>query len=66
MKLGEYLAAKGLTQQQFGDQIGADRSLVSRWINGLVLPTAPYIEKIESATKRKVGFADFDWERNGK
>ena len=61
MKLDKWMANKGLKQTDFAAIVGADQSIVSRWINGLALPTAPYLRAIEKATKRKVGFDDFDW-----
>lgn len=61
MNLREWLAAKGLQQLEFAHMIGANPSLVCRWVSGKGNPSPPWLRAIEKATKRKVGYDDFDW-----
>ena len=65
MKLTEWLADRGLNQKEFALLIGANPSMVTRWIAGETRPSATYLRAIETATRRKVGYADFDWPARG-
>lgn len=59
MKLSEYMELKGLDDEKFGVSIGKDRSLVSRYRRGEVVPPLEVIAKIEEATRNAVSFRDF-------
>ena len=61
MKLGNWLAQKGMKQRKFADLVGANPGLVSRWITGQIRPSPPYLRAIEQITRKMVSFADFDW-----
>ncbi len=53
MDLKTYIADTGITQQKFAEKIGADQALVSRWVNGLPVPSKRWVA-IEEATNGKV------------
>jgi transcriptional regulator with XRE-family HTH domain len=59
MKLKEYLALKDMTDSQFSDVLGKDRSVVTKYRLGTVTPPLEVIAKIEKATNGAVSFQDF-------
>lgn len=59
MKLQTYMTKKRLDDTAFGEIIGKDRTMVSKYRRGKVVPPLEIIAKIEDATARKVSFRDF-------
>lgn len=59
MKLGKYMEKNGIKDAEFAEQIGKDRSLVSRYRRGEVIPSLDVIARIEAATSKAVSFRDF-------
>lgn len=59
MKLSAYLKEKGLTVEQFGQQIGRSGASVSRIANDKQRPDWDTIAAIERATEGQVTVADF-------
>lgn len=59
MKLGEYLKANGLTQEQFGAEIGRTAATVSRIVAGIHKPDWETMQAIASVTGGKVSPNDF-------
>ena len=49
----------GLTDEQMAEKIGKDRTLVSRYRRGDVVPPLEIIAQIESASSGAVTFRDF-------
>lgn len=46
--------ALGMTQDQFGDQIGVDKMTVSRWERGTMHPSARALQQIEKLRKQSI------------
>jgi transcriptional regulator with XRE-family HTH domain len=59
MKLKEYLSMKNMTDAQFSDALGKDRSVVTKYRLGTVTPPLEVIAEIERATNGEVSFRDF-------
>jgi transcriptional regulator with XRE-family HTH domain len=59
MHLSDYMAAKGLTDQEVAAGIGRDRATVSRIRRRKVRPDWETIERIKAFTRRKVTADDF-------
>ncbi len=59
MKLSTYLSHHKITDAAFGQTIGKERSVVSKYRTGIITPPLEVIALIEKATKRKVSFRDF-------
>lgn len=45
-KIKEIRQAKGITQKQLAEQMGADRSYINRIENGNYIPALKYLERI--------------------
>ena len=58
MFLRDYLAARGLTQQEFADSVGVSRATVSYWSRGLKQPRPLHAAKIRAATHGEVTSED--------
>lgn len=59
MKLAEYLRLKGMSDTDFAERIGKDRSLVTRYKSGGVTPSLGVIVRIEAETEGAVTASDF-------
>lgn len=59
MKLADYLATMGLTDEAFASQVGISQSQVSRLKRGLSRPSWDSLVAIERATGGAVAAADF-------
>lgn len=59
MTLDAYLRAHAMTDAAFAKKIGRDRSLVSKYRRGRILPPLPVIVSIERATGGQVSYRDF-------
>jgi len=59
MKLKEYLSMKDMTDAQFSELLGKERSVVTKYRLGKVMPPLEVIAEIERATKGAVSFRDF-------
>lgn len=59
MTLKEYLKRHGLSQNGFGEKIGAADGTVSRWVTGARLPSLRSLIAIERATGGWVTMTDF-------
>lgn len=59
MKLGDYLARKGLSRSAFGAQIGVSHAAIVRYVNGSRRPSWEVMERIERITEGKVRPNDF-------
>ena len=59
MTLEQYMEKKGIKDAEFAERIGKDRSLVSRYRRGEVIPSLDVIARIEAATAKAVSFRDF-------
>jgi len=59
MTLRQYLALAGLTQHEFGSQIGVSQIAVSRYVNGLRMPRREHLRRIIEATEGAVMPNDF-------
>lgn len=59
MKLADYLSEHAITDGDFADRIGVDRSSVSRLRRGITRPDWPTIERIIAATNGAVTANDF-------
>ena len=59
MKLQTYMDKKGLSDADLAGKIGKDRSLVSKYRRGKVVPSLDVIAKIERETAKAVTFRDF-------
>lgn len=59
MKLKDYLASEKMTDAQFSDLLGKERSVVTKYRRGTVTPPLDVIAKIEKATNGAVSFQDF-------
>ena len=59
MNLRQYISIKKMTASAFADLVGANKGLVSKWINNTVRPTERYYIKINTITKGKVMPNDF-------
>lgn len=57
--LTQFRTEAGQTLEEFGKLIGATKSTVSKWENGLAVPRRAYVAKIAEITKGKVTPADF-------
>lgn len=58
MTLKEYLVAKSMTLAEFGALSGNSHASVSRWANGVMLPSFKAALKIEEITGGKVSRHD--------
>lgn len=59
MKLDAYMNMQRLTDEDMAQKIGKERSLVSRYRRGEVVPPLEIIAKIERVTDHAVSFRDF-------
>lgn len=59
MTLDEYMRARRVTDAALAKTISKDRTLVSRYRRGLVMPPATVIAAIEVATKGAVKLRDW-------
>lgn len=59
MKLADYLSANSISDGDFAEKIGIDRSSVSRLRRGVTRPDWPTIERIVSETAGAVTANDF-------
>ncbi len=59
MKLEQFMQMAGLNDEQMAEKIGKDRTLVSRYRRGEVIPPLEIIARIEDATSNAVTFRDF-------
>lgn len=61
MKLAEYLRTNNLSDAQFGELIGVNRSTVGRWCDAAdpVMPQKAHMESIVKATGGEVTAVDF-------
>jgi transcriptional regulator with XRE-family HTH domain len=59
MDLQAYMNARGLTDAQFGEKVGRDRSVVSRWRRKETLPDIDSMKRIAEATEGLVTPNDF-------
>ncbi len=59
MTLDQYLSKNDLSSAQFGDQVGASRSQISRIRRGVSRPSWDMVARIAEATGGKVTADDF-------
>lgn len=59
MKLRDYLTEQNLTADQFAERVGFSKFAVGKWVRGERTPRTPAMHQIVTATKGKVGPADF-------
>lgn len=59
MKLTHYLKERGITDRAFADLIGKERSLVTRYRHGSIIPPIEVIADIREQTGGLVSFEDF-------
>jgi transcriptional regulator with XRE-family HTH domain len=59
MKLTDYMSLKGLSDEEMGNLIGKERSVVSKYRSGAITPTLQTIARLEEITDRAVSFRDF-------
>lgn len=59
MKLGDWLAAHGLTHEDFASRIGRDRASVTRYVSGERTPRPATMRRIAEATGNAVTANDF-------
>lgn len=59
MKLAKYMEVHGLNDEQMADLIGKDRSVVSRYRRGELVPPSDVIWEIQSKTNLAVQFNDW-------
>ena len=59
MKLSDYLSRHGITDTEFAERIGCDRTTVLRWRNEKVLPEREQMRRIGEATGGAVTANDF-------
>ena len=59
MKLSDYLSERSISDGEFAEKIGVDRSSVSRLRRGVTRPNWPTIERIISETSGAVTANDF-------
>ena len=59
MKLQQWKDKEGLTNQQIADLVGVSQGSISRYINHVVRPEWPNIQKIITATNGEVTANDF-------
>lgn len=57
--LGEYLSAKEELPSAFAARMGVDKSLVSRWLDGSVIPRRDKMKRITELTDGQVTANDF-------
>jgi transcriptional regulator with XRE-family HTH domain len=63
-RLNLALKALNMSRGQLAASVGVDKSLVSRWMSGQVVPTGHNLARISEALARiKPGFNTFAWER---
>lgn len=59
MKLQTYMDKFNLTDADMAEKIGKDRSLISKYRRGIVVPSLDVIADIERVTSKAVSFHDF-------
>lgn len=59
MKLAAWLEAKSMTQQEFADRAGIERSYINKLLNGKCRPGVASIERMRKATDDAVRFDDW-------
>lgn len=59
MKLGAWLTAKEILPKDFAAGVGVDKSLVSRWLDGTVIPRRENMRRIREFTNGEVTANDF-------
>ena len=59
MTLSEYMEMYDLTDQVMADRLGRERSVVTRYRLGQVMPSPRVIAKVEVVTGWKVRFRDW-------
>lgn len=64
MKLGTYLSERRMTDREFAEKIGRERSRVTRYRQGKATPSFATITAIHNATRGKVSYRDFVEEEN--
>ena len=58
MRLGDWLAERQMTREQFGALVGVDHSAVTKWVHGR-MPRREHLAKIREATGGLVTPDDF-------
>ncbi|MVB04190.1 helix-turn-helix domain-containing protein [Agrobacterium vitis] len=56
--IAKYRREKNLTQDAFGQLVGATKGMVSKWEAGRILPRPQFIEQIEDATRNAISASD--------
>lgn len=59
MKLGDFLTKAGISERQFGAQIGVSQAAVNRYVRGHRIPRRDVIDKIARVTDGAVTVVDF-------
>jgi transcriptional regulator with XRE-family HTH domain len=59
VKLGNWLHSQGLTQDAFAEIVGSNKSSVSRWVDGRVVPRREHLLRIAETTAGAVTANDF-------
>lgn len=59
MKLGDWIKDRKMTLEAFGHVVSADKSTVSRWVDGTVVPRPSKMREITEATGGEVTANDF-------
>jgi transcriptional regulator with XRE-family HTH domain len=59
MKLATFLTNKPMTQAAFAASLGVSQATINRYVTNERFPDPQMIERIASATGRKVTFADW-------
>ena len=64
-KLDHALKALTLTRGQLAAELGLHKSVVARWLNGSVVPSAYNLQRLTSlVARRSAGFTILDWEKD--
>ena len=58
MRLKEYLAAEGLTPEQFAKKVGVHATTIYRVLSGATIPKRENLRKIIAATEGQVDVSD--------
>jgi ribosome-binding protein aMBF1 (putative translation factor) len=59
MKLQAYMRQNGLTDEKVAAKLSRDRTIISKYRRGLVVPPLSVIAEIEQITDKAVSFKDF-------
>lgn len=57
-KLAQHLSDRGITQEQFADQVGLDQSTISRLCRGTMTASLPTALKIQAWTEGAISVSD--------